>query len=64
MKDGPPEIEGIKHNGRWIVVYLRYDIGCALRTWCYRASAMITTLRCGWRGRRCCTRWIGERKHM
>jgi hypothetical protein len=27
---GPPLLEGIKHKGRWIVVYSKYDIGCAL----------------------------------
>ncbi len=26
----PPALEGIKYNGRWVVVYSRYDIGCAL----------------------------------
>lgn len=28
--DVPPWLEGIKHNNRWIVVYSRYDLGCAL----------------------------------
>lgn len=27
---GPPQLEGIKINGRWAVVYSKYDIGCAL----------------------------------
>ena len=27
---GPPRLEGIKINGRWAVIYSRYDIGCAL----------------------------------
>lgn len=25
-----PLLEGIKYNGRWVVIYSRYDIGCAL----------------------------------
>jgi hypothetical protein len=29
-RDLPPYLEGIKHNGRWIVIYSRYDLGCAL----------------------------------
>ena len=27
---GPPRLEGVKINGRWVVIYSRYDIGCAL----------------------------------
>jgi hypothetical protein len=30
FRDVPPYLEGIKHNGRWVVIYSRYDIGCAL----------------------------------
>lgn len=26
----PPALEGIKYNDRWLVIYSRYDIGCAL----------------------------------
>jgi hypothetical protein len=26
----PPQLEGIKINGRWVVIYSKYDIGCAL----------------------------------
>lgn len=26
----PPYLEGIKYDGRWIVLYSKYDIGCAL----------------------------------
>jgi hypothetical protein len=26
----PPRLEGIKINGRWAVIYSKYDIGCAL----------------------------------
>jgi hypothetical protein len=26
----PPALEGIKLNGRWVVIYSKYDIGCAL----------------------------------
>jgi len=25
-----PVLEGIKYNGRWVVIYSKYDIGCAL----------------------------------
>jgi hypothetical protein len=25
-----PALEGVKLNGRWVVIYSRYDIGCAL----------------------------------
>jgi hypothetical protein len=28
--DVPPALEGVKVNGRWAVIYSRYDIGCAL----------------------------------
>lgn len=28
--DSPPFLEGIKLNGRWVVIYSKYDIGCAL----------------------------------
>ena len=26
----PPQLEGIKINNRWVVIYSRYDLGCAL----------------------------------
>jgi hypothetical protein len=26
----PPDLEGIKYKGRWVVIYSRYDLGCAL----------------------------------
>src|SRR5205823_1525492 len=26
----PPSLEGVKYNGRWMVIYSRYDLGCAL----------------------------------
>jgi hypothetical protein len=26
----PPQLEGVKVNGRWAVIYSKYDIGCAL----------------------------------
>ena len=26
----PPALEGIKYKGRWIVIYSKYDLGCAL----------------------------------
>jgi hypothetical protein len=25
-----PDLEGIKYNGRWVVIYSKYDLGCAL----------------------------------
>jgi hypothetical protein len=30
LQAGPPALEGVKYKGRWIVVYSKYDIGCAL----------------------------------
>ena len=30
MRHLAPYLEGIKHEGRWIVLYSKYDIGCAL----------------------------------
>ncbi|ADV61004.1 Prenyltransferase/squalene oxidase [Isosphaera pallida ATCC 43644] len=27
---GPAELEGVKINGRWVVIYSKYDLGCAL----------------------------------
>jgi hypothetical protein len=30
FKDVKPMLEGIKIEGRWAVIYSRYDIGCAL----------------------------------
>ena len=30
FEDLPPALEGVKINGRWVVVYSKYDIGCAL----------------------------------
>jgi hypothetical protein len=30
MRPMPPYLEGIKHQGRWVVLYSKYDIGCAL----------------------------------
>lgn len=30
FKDLPPNLEGIKIDGRWVVIYSKYDIGCAL----------------------------------
>ncbi len=29
-RDVPPALEGVRYNGRWVVIYSRYDIGCAL----------------------------------
>jgi hypothetical protein len=29
-RDAPPALEGIKVDGRWVVIYSKYDIGCAL----------------------------------
>jgi len=29
-RDQPPQLEGIKIKDRWVVIYGRYDIGCAL----------------------------------
>jgi hypothetical protein len=30
MRKAAPQLEGIKHQGRWVVLYSKYDIGCAL----------------------------------
>ncbi len=30
FKEVTPALEGVKINGRWVVIYSRYDIGCAL----------------------------------
>lgn len=30
FKDLPPALEGIKIDGRWVVIYSKFDIGCAL----------------------------------
>jgi hypothetical protein len=30
FRDVPPALEGIKIDGRWVVIYSRYDLGCAL----------------------------------
>jgi hypothetical protein len=30
FKELPPYLEGIKVDGRWVVIYSRYDVGCAL----------------------------------
>ncbi|MGE3807112.1 MAG: DUF4159 domain-containing protein, partial [Gemmataceae bacterium] len=30
INDVPPFLEGIKHKGRWVVIYSKYDLGCAL----------------------------------
>jgi hypothetical protein len=27
---GPPQLEGVKLNGHWVIIYSKYDIGCAL----------------------------------
>ena len=30
FQEGPPRLEGVKINGRWVIIYSKYDIGCAL----------------------------------
>jgi len=30
FRDVPPELEGMKYQNRWVVIYSRYDLGCAL----------------------------------
>lgn len=30
LRTVPPALEGIKYNGRWVVIYSKYDVGCAL----------------------------------
>ena len=29
-RDAPPALEGIHLGGRWLVIYSKYDVGCAL----------------------------------
>src|SRR4051794_19610390 len=30
FREVAPYLEGIKLNGRWVVIYSKYDLGCAL----------------------------------
>jgi hypothetical protein len=30
MRPMPPWLEGVKYKNRWVVIYSKYDIGCAL----------------------------------
>jgi len=30
FREVAPELEGIKFKNRWVVIYSRYDVGCAL----------------------------------
>ena len=30
FEDLPPALEGVKLNGRWVLIYSKYDLGCAL----------------------------------
>jgi hypothetical protein len=30
FRDLPPHLEGIKLDGRWVIIYSKYDLGCAL----------------------------------
>jgi hypothetical protein len=30
MEEGPPALEGVKYKGRWVILYSKVDIGCAL----------------------------------
>jgi hypothetical protein len=30
FREAPPALEGVRVNGRWAVIYSRYDVGCAL----------------------------------
>ena len=39
FQDSVPQLEGIKVNGRWVVIYSRYDIGCALEN--HKSSACL-----------------------
>jgi hypothetical protein len=27
---GPPQLEGVKLNGHWVIIYSKYDLGCAM----------------------------------
>ena len=50
-----PALEGIEYNGRWVVIYSRYDLGCALEQHHVVATAWatITTALSAWGGRLC-----------
>ena len=30
FRDQPPQLEGVKVRDRWVVIYSKYDVGCAL----------------------------------
>src|SRR5205085_7229986 len=30
LREVPPLLEGIKYRNRWVVIYSKYDLGCAL----------------------------------
>jgi hypothetical protein len=30
FREVEPELEGVRIDGRWVVIYSKYDIGCAL----------------------------------
>ena len=30
MRNYPVHLEGIKIDGRWVVIYSKYDVGCAI----------------------------------
>ena len=30
FKDLPPYLEGVKIDGRWVIIYSKYDLGCSL----------------------------------
>lgn len=32
MEEVPPALEGVKYRGRWVILYSKWDIGCALET--------------------------------
>ena len=56
-----PFLQGVKIGGRWVVIYSRWDIGCAWRSIARRTAwGTITTAPCVWVGRRCCITSVRE----
>ena len=61
-REGYPDLEGVKVNGHWAVIYSKLDIGCALeRPRGSTAPATSTRARCGSPPTSCCTRRCRDR---
>ena len=42
-EDMPPELEGVKVDNRWVIIYSKYDIGCAWKKASRRPAKATTT---------------------